>query len=743
MYRITPWSKYARLLAAIVSLVLCWSPSITVTAHTPRFALPKPSHLSIGNGSPLESAEEQLLPDGADSVTSSLEDGTSTDAVTSPENAGEAPSSLAKTGNPPTELALTQTKLTHHTNEGALVGTLSSVDADSADTVSYALVAGEGDTDNSSFRLEGTDSSEVRANVALDYYVKSRYSIRVAATDGLGNTTQEHFVIVLSPGNASFTYNSFLNDRRNVEFRFNEPVTVAVTDAVLKTSVRFSVTSASGATTIRNLTRMDSVRLQDETMIIRLGASLTGAKINILIDAGTVQDAAMNKNAAITSDSFVPDTDAPLVKKVSLSADNKKITLTYSENLKSTIVLTPRFVSLGVWAADGVSAPTISALPASSRMFVIGNTVELRLSTALTGARNFVRLASGFVSDSAGNVSPAQDSQRVVADEQSPVVQSVSVGSNARTVTITYDEPITVKTGTVANIYLATDGESFKRIPRAQFRTEGNNVVFGFMKPLAGTVNRLRFEAGTFVDSAKNNAAEYTTEALAVDTTSPVLASAGLGESNNIILLRFSEPVAANMTTIKTKIHIDRDTIDSNPAINLVAADMVRLEGKVLTIELGTALSHPICDCFRLTIDKGTFFDAMINKTESISVEEFDLDRAGPTITSVVVSPTNKTFIITFNEKIVVNARSWTSLTVARFFSITNEGSEGMGTYTPFPSTATATVEGKTVTLSSAKAYKGMSFAIQVRANSFTDLSKNKNTLQTSPMFLSDVEAPW
>ena len=48
-----------------------------------------------------------------------------------------------------------------------------------------------------------------------------------------------------------------------------------------------------------------------------------------------------------------------------------------------------------------------------------------------------------------------------------------------------------------------------------------------------------------------------------------------------------------------------------------------------------------------------------------------------------------------------------------------------------------------TVTLTTSKAYKGMTLAIRVRANVFTDMSKNANTLHTSPMFMSDVEAPW
>jgi hypothetical protein len=640
----------------------------------------------------------------------------------------------SRTGNSPTKLALASTVLPTRTSEGTLVGTLSSVDADVGDTVTYSLVAGTGDTDNSTFRLEGTNNEEVRTNSVLEYYAKSRFSIRVAATDGSGNTIQSHFVILMKRGNAYFTTN-----KSTIEVRFDEPVTPVNADT-LKSAVRISVTSASDVESIRAMTRVDSVSITGATMRIRLGTALTGKKFHVKINAGTIQDAALNKNAVITTDSFATDTDTPIVTGITLSADNKDIVLTYSETLRSELIWSARLITLGELASDGVSAPTMRVAPPGSSVRISGKTVTVRLTEPLRGSLNFVRLAMGLVSDEAGNKSPAQDSQVVVADDAPPTVLSTVVSADAKRIIVTYDEPVLFKTRSGVKVYLANDGVNYVLLPRVNSTVLGNKLTISFTTPLAGALNRIRIGAETMVDTARNESIEYTSDALAVDSTSPNLVSAGLGESNSIIVLRFDEPVTATMATIKKKITLDRDTTDGNPGFDLTAADFVLLDGKVLTIELNTPLTG-IAN--RLTIDAETFADAMNNKSALLTYDAFAVDTTAPTIASISVHPSNKIFVITFDEKILVKSRTTTPQIVAGYFSITTEGSEGTGPFSAFPTGSTATVSGKTVTLTTSKAYKGMTLAIRVRANVFTDMSKNANTLHTSPMFMSDVEAPW
>ena len=77
---------------------------------------------------------------------------------------------------------------------GTSVGTLSTVDPDNADTFSYTLVSGDGDSDNASFMIVG---SQVRSSAVFDFDVKSSYSIRVRTTDAGGLSTEIPLVILV------------------------------------------------------------------------------------------------------------------------------------------------------------------------------------------------------------------------------------------------------------------------------------------------------------------------------------------------------------------------------------------------------------------------------------------------------------------------------------------------------------------------------------------------------------------
>ena len=95
----------------------------------------------------------------------------------------------------PTNIQLSSSSINENNAVNAVVGTLSTVDADSGDTHTYTLVSGVGDTDNSSFNISG---SSLRASVAFDYEVKSSYSVRVRSTDAAGAFVEKRFPITIN-----------------------------------------------------------------------------------------------------------------------------------------------------------------------------------------------------------------------------------------------------------------------------------------------------------------------------------------------------------------------------------------------------------------------------------------------------------------------------------------------------------------------------------------------------------------
>jgi hypothetical protein len=98
----------------------------------------------------------------------------------------------------PTDIALSANSIAENNAVNDTIGTLSTTDPESADTHTYSLVAGTGDTDNASFNISG---SALRAGVAFDFETKSSYSVRVRTTDSANNTFEKVFTITVTDVN--------------------------------------------------------------------------------------------------------------------------------------------------------------------------------------------------------------------------------------------------------------------------------------------------------------------------------------------------------------------------------------------------------------------------------------------------------------------------------------------------------------------------------------------------------------
>ncbi len=98
----------------------------------------------------------------------------------------------------PTDLSLSNNTVIETLSSGSVIGALSTTDADSGDSYTYSLVAGTGDSDNSSFSISG---GNLLSNTSFDYSVKNTYSIRVATTDSGSASYSKTFTINISPTN--------------------------------------------------------------------------------------------------------------------------------------------------------------------------------------------------------------------------------------------------------------------------------------------------------------------------------------------------------------------------------------------------------------------------------------------------------------------------------------------------------------------------------------------------------------
>ena len=98
----------------------------------------------------------------------------------------------------PTSVSLSNRTVSEAASIGTSVGLLSTTDPDAGDTHSYSLVVGNGDDDNASFLIVG---SQVQTAIAFNAEAKSSYTVRVRSTDASGLFVENVFVITISNTN--------------------------------------------------------------------------------------------------------------------------------------------------------------------------------------------------------------------------------------------------------------------------------------------------------------------------------------------------------------------------------------------------------------------------------------------------------------------------------------------------------------------------------------------------------------
>ncbi|MCT4616306.1 MAG: T9SS type A sorting domain-containing protein [Marinifilaceae bacterium] len=129
----------------------------------------------------------------------------------------------------PTNISIENNSIAENTKDRT-VSIITGTDTDS-DRLVYALVTGEGDTDNNQFIVEG-NSLKLAENIALNYQAKKEYKIRLAVSD--------------APYSASYTFSSgFLGGRDKIEaegkyFYYEKEFTIHITEKVAAKTINLS-----------------------------------------------------------------------------------------------------------------------------------------------------------------------------------------------------------------------------------------------------------------------------------------------------------------------------------------------------------------------------------------------------------------------------------------------------------------------------------------------------------------------
>ncbi|HEX7763966.1 MAG TPA: DUF4347 domain-containing protein, partial [Cellvibrio sp.] len=211
----------------------------------------------------------------------------------------------------PSDIALSSSSVNQSAGVNAVIGTLSSTDPDIGNTFTYTLVAGIGDTHNTSFNISG---SSLRANDSSALAAGS-YSVRIRTTDNNGGAFEKTFSITLVDDIAP-------------------TVTISSNKASLKAgetaTVTFTLSEASNSFTMADATTSNGSLSNFAGSGVLYTATFTPAantegNATVNVGAGGFTDAAGNANTAATPLSITLDTlapDAPSTPVLSVLSDS-------------------------------------------------------------------------------------------------------------------------------------------------------------------------------------------------------------------------------------------------------------------------------------------------------------------------------------------------------------------------------------------------------------------------------------
>ena len=124
----------------------------------------------------------------------------------------------------PTNISVSASTFNENIDASSAVASLSSSDPDAGDSLTYSLVSGSGDDDNSAFTIEG---DQLKIIQSPDFESKSSYSIRLQTKDSGGQTFEKAFNLKISdlnetPTNISVSASTF-NENIDARLRCRIP----------------------------------------------------------------------------------------------------------------------------------------------------------------------------------------------------------------------------------------------------------------------------------------------------------------------------------------------------------------------------------------------------------------------------------------------------------------------------------------------------------------------------------------
>ncbi len=443
----------------------------------------------------------------------------------------------------PTDIALTSTTINESVAlASATVATLSGTDPES-DTLTYTLVSGTGDTNNSSFTLDGTMLQVGAAELAA-----GSYNLRIRATDnGTGTLTYDEQVTITVADDIAPTLSSTtpadnaaaIAPGANIALVFNENIAAGTGNITLvnvstgATVETFNIAVSGGA----NGDHGGNASISGGTLTINPGSNLAEAtQYAVQISATAVKDSANNAFAGIadtTTLNFttgVTDSAAPALLAIQRTAAEA----TTAATLTYTLVFSEAVTNVD--ASDFMVSTTGTATGSVTSVTGSGNTRTVTVETVTGTGKIGLSLNTGHgITDIASNALPdgnPADNEAYTVDRTLPTLLSLNhltAGdgtTNADSVQFlaVFSEPVSgIEAGDFALTVTATAGASITNVSG-----EGSSVITITVGSVSGngTLGVEIAASPTITDTIGNSLSSTTpassvTEHYSIDNSAP------------------------------------------------------------------------------------------------------------------------------------------------------------------------------------------------------------------------------
>ena len=418
----------------------------------------------------------------------------------------------------PTDIALSNNTVSTAASIGAVVGTLSSTDATPAETFTYTLVAGAGDTDNTSFSIVG---DELRANTP-SALVAGDKAIRVQTTDAAGNSYIEQMTVTVST-NPTVTLS--LDDSTLLA---GETATLTLTFSEPPVGFDIGDITVSGGSLSHLAVDALNNKIYTATFTPTVGAqSLNGS---LSIAAGSFKNASDQQNLPSNSVTLTGDTLRPTVTSIERQTPTAEQTnadsLTYRISFSEAVA----HLDTSDFTVSGTTA-TVSQLTS-----VGGNAYDITISggnlASLDATVTLDFAAAQNITDSAGNAltvtAASATSQRIyLVDNTAPALNAAGSSPADNATNIAVNSALTLKfaealgaNSDLTKVYLK-DAATDTLVPATITLSGSGDLVITPTGSLAySTAYYVTWDANALKDAAGNAAAAVSDETTFNFTTS-------------------------------------------------------------------------------------------------------------------------------------------------------------------------------------------------------------------------------